>query len=100
MGVCIHPKYGGWFAMRGVLIFKNLTTLDSVVKEPIDVLNGDETLIHNLLTNFNTDWKNGKYRDIIQVDEKYSHRQMEYFNTDPNKRKDLIFSWFLNKNNI
>ena len=24
-GVCIHPKYGGWFAIRGILIFHGVS---------------------------------------------------------------------------
>jgi methylmalonic aciduria homocystinuria type C protein len=100
MGVCIHPKYGGWFAMRGVLIFKDLQTPDLVVNKPIDVLNSDELLIATLLDSFNKNWKSGEYRDIIQVNDKYSSSQIEYFKTDPKDRKDLIFKWFLNNTNI
>ena len=52
MGVCLHPKYGGWFAMRSVVIFKNLLVSDEQLpgKEPFNRLEGDlkaPTLICN-----------------------------------------------------
>lgn len=97
MGVCLHPKFGGWFAMRGVFMFKNVRVESVVIKEPVDVLNGDEKLIDELSRRFNTNWKDGTYRDMIQVEQKYSQKQLEYFLTDPAKRKDLIKHWLSNE---
>lgn len=93
MGVCLHPKYGGWFAMRGVLILKNLQAPDLVAKKPEDVLQGDENRIQDLISKFNTNWRDGTYRSVIDVVEKYSDKQIEYFLTEPAERKNLIQKW-------
>jgi methylmalonic aciduria homocystinuria type C protein len=98
MGVCLHPKYGGWFAMRGVFIIKNFLVYDLIPKEPIDVLNGNETNIYDLLNKFNFNWKDNTYRDVIKVEKKYSPKQLEYFLTDPSDRKRLILKWFEEEN--
>lgn len=37
-GVCLHPEFGGWFALRGVVIFKTVTCLDLQRKSPRYVL--------------------------------------------------------------
>ena len=93
MGVCLHPKYGGWFAMRGVFIFKNILAYDLISKIPQDVLNNDESRIIDLLNKFNTNWKDNSYRDVITVENKYSKKQIEYFTTEPSDRKKLIKKW-------
>lgn len=95
MGVCLHPEYGGWFAMRCVFIFKNLLVHDPILKQkmPNDVLNGNKESIINLLEKFNFNWKDWSYRDVIPVAEKYSDIQKEYFQTDPKLRKDLLNKW-------
>ena len=98
MGVCLHPKYGGWFAMRGVFIIKNFLVYDLISREPIDVLNNDESRIVELLNKFNNNWKDNTYRDVIKVERKYSDKQIEYFITEPNDRKNLIAKWFKEEN--
>lgn len=94
MGVCLHEKYGGWFAMRCVFLFKNLH-VDATLsrKEPIDPLNNDFDRIFDTLKRFNDNWKDSTYRSTFPVTEKYSYIQQEYFNTVPNKRKQLISKW-------
>ncbi|XP_074893087.1 cyanocobalamin reductase / alkylcobalamin dealkylase isoform X1 [Buteo buteo] len=57
-GVCIHPKYGGWFAIRGLLLFPDI--------------------------------QDGRYRDIIEVKERYSEEQKAYFATPPAERFRLL----------
>jgi methylmalonic aciduria homocystinuria type C protein len=86
MGVCLHPKYGGWFALRSILIFKKLEypLLPRVL--PIDVLNGDESLIIDVLQRFNYCWEDNTYRNVIPVIETYSSLQQSYFQTKPKER--------------
>ena len=88
-GVCIHPRYGGWFAIRSVLIFTN--HLDSTLKKshPVDCV---PSLVERfkLLCLFNGNWQDGKYRDIINVKARYSEIQKKYFNTLPKYRHLLI----------
>lgn len=80
---------GGWFAFRGVVVFKNLLYPNLPKKEPEDVLSTDEKKIE-ALERFNGDWKDWKYRDVIEVAEKYSELQKQYFITPPKDRSDLI----------
>ncbi|UJR28526.1 hypothetical protein I4U23_009763 [Adineta vaga] len=83
MGVCLHPKYGGWFALRSVLVFKTLKCPSLPRVLPTDVLNGDETLIIDVLQRFNDCWQDGTYRNVIPVMEMYSTLQQSYFQTKP-----------------
>ena len=94
-GVSIHPKYGGWFAIRGVIIFKDILVPDLARKEPEDVVQGDEKRIE-LLEKFNFHWQDWSFRDIVPADAKYSEEQKKYFATLPANRKELLDS-FRNK---
>ncbi|XP_022109405.1 methylmalonic aciduria and homocystinuria type C protein homolog isoform X2 [Acanthaster planci] len=87
-GVSIHPKYGGWFAFRGVLIFPGVQ-LPLVQQDPPDVIKTDEAL-KDLLDQFNDNWMENKYRDCIEVRERYSPEQIEYFQTPPAQRGKLL----------
>lgn len=86
MGVCLHPKYGGWFALRAVLVFKTLQypLLPRVVAR--DLFNGDESLIIDVLQRFNNCWQDGTYRNVVPVIETYSSLQQSYFQTKPKDR--------------
>lgn len=86
MGVCLHPKYGGWFALRAVLIFKNLKYPLLPRVKPIDVLGNDQSLIIDVLQRFNYAWQDSTYRDVIPVEERYSPLQQSYFQTLPKDR--------------
>ncbi|CAF1249094.1 unnamed protein product [Rotaria sordida] len=86
MGVCLHPKYGGWFALRSVLIFKTLKYPLLPRIAPIDCLNGDESLIIDVLKRFNYCWEDNTYRNVIPVIETYSSLQQSYFQTQPKDR--------------
>jgi cyanocobalamin reductase (cyanide-eliminating) / alkylcobalamin dealkylase len=86
MGVCLHPKYGGWFALRAVAIFKTLKYPLLPIVEPVDVFNGDESLIVDVLKHFNYDWQSNAYRNMIYVEDSYSPLQQSYFQTEPKNR--------------
>ena len=88
-GVSIHPKYGGWFALRGALIFRNLRCPELEKKEPVDIVNTREKRI-DLLERYNFQWQDWTYRDIIPVEKKYSELQKEYFATPPKDRQCLV----------
>ncbi len=51
------------------------------------------------MEDFNFNWKDNKYRDAIQVKEKYSLAQKEYFSTPPKNRHDLIKRWLIEHSN-
>ncbi|XP_067846229.1 cyanocobalamin reductase / alkylcobalamin dealkylase isoform X2 [Heptranchias perlo] len=88
-GVCIHPRYGGWFAIRGVLIFPDVQVPSLEQKLPVDCVSTDEKKIQ-LLERFNFHWKDWTYRDIIDVEERYSEGQKQYFATPPAERLKLL----------
>lgn len=92
LGVCIHPKFGGWFALRGVLIFRDVLAPKLQRRQPKDVIRSDAQRT-DLVRLFNFFWRDGRYRDVIDVEERYSPRQQEYFNTLPSQRWKLIEEW-------
>lgn len=90
-GVCLHPRYGGWFALRGVLIFSGVTCPDLPRQPSSDILKTDDEIIE-LLRRYNEHWEDWSFRDIIPVEERYSKNQMDYFSTKPSERMDIIDS--------
>ncbi|KRY42509.1 Methylmalonic aciduria and homocystinuria type C -like protein [Trichinella spiralis] len=91
-GVSIHPKYGGWFAFRFLYIFPSIVERNLVQHFPVDLLNADEKIV-DLLDKFNNSWRTAAFRDVVPVKERYDPRQMEYFHTEPSRRKQLLKSW-------
>ena len=92
--VCLHPKFGGWFALRGVLVFKNVRVPgDQLLKRinPPKILRTKYD-IANLLYLFNDHWRDSRYRDVgMSSDlERYSDLQQKYFGTEPSERKCLL----------
>ncbi|XP_013417146.1 methylmalonic aciduria and homocystinuria type C protein homolog [Lingula anatina] len=98
-GVSVHPKYGGWFAIRGVLIFKDVLCSDLQRKEPPDVVPTDE-LKKELLERYNFHWQDWSFRDIIPVENRYSEEQKTYFSTLPKDRLQLLNSLKSDASNI
>jgi len=88
-GVCIHPKYGGWFAIRCVVVFDKILHLSLTPPAPEDCVPCRQCRIE-LLNRFNGNWKDWTYRDIIRVKERYSDKQKLYFETSPKDRKQLL----------
>lgn len=88
-GVCIHPKYGGWFAIRGLLLFPDIQVPFLEQPAPVDCVSKEEKRIE-LLEQFNFHWQDGRYRDIIEVKERYSEEQRAYFATPPAERFRLL----------
>lgn len=97
-GVCIHPDYGGWFAIRGVMIFHGVKHSTLQRRASRDVLMTDEKK-KEVLERFNGDWKDCTYRDVLPVAAKYSEDQKLYFLTPPSERRELI-QRLLQKNGI
>lgn len=94
-GVSIHPRYGGWFALRGVLLFPGLLAPHLEQREPIDCVCSRQKRIE-LLEKFNFSWRDYTYRDVMEtgtIVERYSERQKEYFSTEPRERLKLVERW-------
>jgi len=91
--VSVHPKYGGWFAFRAVLIFPQISAsnLQRPQLEPRDCTIDE---IHNLLKSFTFEWYTNEWRDVfVSTQEKYSDMQMQYFSLTPARRKELLKVW-------
>ncbi|XP_072048659.1 cyanocobalamin reductase / alkylcobalamin dealkylase-like [Amphiura filiformis] len=88
-GISMHPKYGGWFAFRGALIFKKLQCPTLPESEPARILTTDAEII-DLLEKLNNNWQDNAYRDVIPPIDRYSEEQQVYFNTAPKDRAKLL----------
>ncbi|GAB1604734.1 methylmalonic aciduria and homocystinuria type C protein homolog isoform X2 [Argonauta hians] len=95
-GMSLHPKYGGWFAMRAVFVFKNVEVPGLVKTNPPDVLKTQE-LKKKFLNMLNEECDYWGSRDIIDVTEKYSEEALKYFKAKPDDRKMLIEEMLKNK---
>ena len=94
-GVSMHPKYGGWFAFRGIIVVEDIQVGEEFKqKEPLQCVGGKEK-IAELLELFNGTWQDGRYRDVMagSILERYSEDQQEYFGTLPRERHKLIEKW-------
>ncbi|XP_041791942.1 cyanocobalamin reductase / alkylcobalamin dealkylase [Chelmon rostratus] len=99
-GVCVHPRFGGWFAIRALLVFGGVT-VGSEVEQPVppDCVPSREGRIQ-LLEAFNFHWQDWSYRDIVHPVQTYSQKQRDYFSTPPAQRFALLKTWgFLPREN-
>ena len=89
--VCHHPVWGGWFALRGVLILPNIQT---ELPRPPRTPPLSDNLAVELLTLYNESWRDWRWRDVGRVQpeerEKYSDLQRKYFDTPPAKRWEIL----------
>ncbi|XP_029285031.1 cyanocobalamin reductase / alkylcobalamin dealkylase isoform X1 [Cottoperca gobio] len=92
-GVCVHPRFGGWFAIRALLVFGGVT-IDSEMVQPLppDCVPSRESKIE-LLEAFNFHWQDWSYRDIVRPVQIYSQKQKDYFSTLPAERFALLQTW-------
>lgn len=92
-GVCIHPRLGGWFAIRALLVLKGVEVGEALEQvAPPDCVSSQEDRIE-LLEKFNLCWRDWTYRDIVPTEERYSPQQKEYFLTPPEQRGELLRQW-------
>jgi len=97
--VAAHPKYGGWFLYRGVLVFRNFRCDDKnfTQADPIRLLptfQSDATKI-TLLYTYNKMWgKNpAAWRDVTLPEVRYDSEQLNYFSTPADDRAPLRVEW-------
>ena len=92
-GVCIHPRLGGWFAIRALVVFRDVQAGPELRQtDPVNCVGSREERIE-LLERFNLRWQDGTYRDIIPAEERYSQQQRDYFWTAPGERIALLRQW-------
>ncbi|XP_058536446.1 cyanocobalamin reductase / alkylcobalamin dealkylase [Ochotona princeps] len=88
-GVCIHPQFGGWFAIRGVVLLPGIEVPDLPPRQPPDCVPARADRIA-LLESFNFRWRDWTYRDAVTPQERYSEEQKAYFSTPPAQRLALL----------
>jgi len=91
-GVSLHPKFGGWFAFRGVVIFTETLAPGLEQRSSPDVLPADEDRIRvlELFNSIGEDWRTGAWRDVSKPEQRYSEEQHHYFTTPPKDRMSLL----------
>ena len=88
--VCHHPIWGGWFALRGVIVFAKVKANLSR-RLPADLLTEEQVL--ELVHRYNGNWQDSIWRDVGRGGnscEKYSDLAVKYFDTKPSERMALI----------
>ncbi|XP_006635366.3 cyanocobalamin reductase / alkylcobalamin dealkylase [Lepisosteus oculatus] len=93
-GVCVHPRFGGWFAIRALLVFPGVGAAGLEQRDPPDCVPTREDRIR-LLERFNTCWQDWSYRDVVAPAERYSEKQQAYFSARPADRLALLRDWGL-----
>jgi len=88
-GVSIHPRYGGWFALRGVILFRDVLAAELQQKSPPDVVPTDCLRIE-LLERFNYHWKDWSFRDIVPAASTYCQELRDYLSAPPNERHKIV----------
>ncbi|XP_053431300.1 cyanocobalamin reductase / alkylcobalamin dealkylase [Nycticebus coucang] len=88
-GVCVHPEFGGWFAIRGVVLLPGVEVPDLPPRKPCDCVPTRADRIA-LLEGFNFHWRDWTYRDAVIPKERYSEEQKAYFSTPPSQRLALL----------
>ena len=90
-GISMHPRYGGWFALRTVLIFRNTEVPLLQQVTPPDCVPGSDMRV-KLLEALNEHWQDWKYREIssLPILDRYSEEQKLYFGTLPKDRTPVI----------
>ena len=94
MGLSLHPKYGGHFAFRAVLVFPKLhLPKDFVEVAPAMVLDTEDKQ-KEALDLFNLHWRDGRFRDCGCSGEQYGELQIKFYSVPPAERWNLLRHWF------
>jgi len=93
--VCHHPRWGGWFALRGVFIFPQVQDSSLVKIEPPQNLSGPDA--SSMIELYNLHWQDWRWRDIGNPESRYSEDQIKYFETPPPERFQLIKKYLDNR---
>lgn len=90
----LHPKYGGYFAYRAVLIFPEVILPPDFKEQRAPMLLTTIEKQDEAVRLYNDHWWEGKFRDCGDPVEKYSPLQLKYFSSLPKDRWDIIKHWF------
>uniref|UniRef100_A0AC35UE93 Cyanocobalamin reductase (cyanide-eliminating) n=1 Tax=Rhabditophanes sp. KR3021 TaxID=114890 RepID=A0AC35UE93_9BILA len=94
IGIAMHPKYGGHFAFRCVILFEKVMLTDLELNSPVKAIE-DKEEIARLILSFNDLWRTGDYRNMGETNgnsyaQKYTEIQMKYWNSPPAERYKVI----------
>uniref|UniRef100_A0A914VIR9 Cyanocobalamin reductase (cyanide-eliminating) n=1 Tax=Plectus sambesii TaxID=2011161 RepID=A0A914VIR9_9BILA len=94
IGVSLHPRYGGYFAFRCVLIFPKVFVSPTFSPpRPLKILESQEA-IKTAIEAFNFSWQDARFREYGNPQEKYEELQTRYFSVPPAERWALLKEWF------
>jgi len=88
-GVSIHPQYVGWFALRGVILFRDVLVPELEQTPPPDVVSDDRLRVE-LLEQFNFHWKDWRFRDIVPAMASYCQELRDYLTAPPGDRHKVV----------
>jgi len=88
-GVSIHPRYAGWFALRGVILFRDVLAPELKQRSPPDVVSEDSLRIE-LLEQWNFHWQDWAFRDIVPAMETYCQELCDYLKAAPSERHLVV----------
>ena len=90
--VCLHPKFGGWFALRGVIVLPHCSVPHLIQQKPPEIL-GSRNEIAELLNLYNHQWRDGSFRNCGAFSEEiYSQEQQDYFACTPGPQRVQFLS--------
>ena len=85
--VCMHPNFGGWMALRGILVFPNICVPHLEKRLPPELIESQEEILQ-LLKLYNHHWRDNRFRDCVQnIKERYSKIQQDYFAQKPGPQR-------------
>lgn len=94
IGLSLHPIYGGHFAFRFALLFKDIKVPNDFVEPKPKMITLTDEEAREALDLFNYNWMDSRFRDVGSPEKRYSKLQMDYFGTPPADRWKIIQHWF------
>ena len=97
--VCLHPRHGGWFGIRCLIILEGVKVDASLMSQPDPpTVLTSQTDIAKVLYRYNNHWADNTWRNVgVNVKDKYSDAQKEYFAQMPDQRSDQFVKGILDK---
>ncbi len=89
--VCVHPRLGGWFAIRAVVVAAGVRNPGLPRPPPVlPDLAAEEAA--RVLRLYNDSWRDWSFRDAVvrEPEERYSELQREYFSAAPADRWKIV----------
>ncbi|CAJ0938195.1 unnamed protein product, partial [Mesorhabditis belari] len=94
IGLSLHPIYGGHFAFRFAILFKEIKVPNDFVEPKPQMITLTDEEAREALDLFNYHWMDSRFRDVGSPEKRYSKLQMNYFGTPPADRWKIIKHWF------